>query len=236
MITRLPLWVIMGGVALSFIAGYINAIGILHNHAVSHVTGLATQLSIGIAQADLDRSIHLGMVIFSFFIGCTISGFLIQQETLRLGRRYGVALVIESVCLFSSVPLLKHGIEAGYYLAAMACGLQNAMASTYSGAIIRTTHLTGFVNDFGIAIGHLLRGLPIDRLRFTLYGAVFVGFVSGGIVGVLIFARLAFDAIYLPAGGLFVLGVSYFSYTHYMRFIRPKRKGFGEIYETAPES
>lgn len=234
MITKLPFWVILGGIVLSFIGGYINAIGILHNHAVSHVTGLATQLAIGIAQSDASRAIHLGLVIFSFFIGCTLSGFLIQQETLKLGRRYGVALVIESICLFIAVPLLNRGIETGYYLAAMACGLQNAMASTYSGAIIRTTHLTGFVNDFGIAIGHLLRGLPIDRLRFTLYGSVFLGFLSGGVTGVRIYDIFGFDAIYFPAVVLFGLGISYFSYTHYTRFIRPKRENI--LYETAPEA
>ncbi|MCX6050544.1 MAG: YoaK family protein [Chloroflexi bacterium] len=222
MITRLPVWVIFGGILLSFIAGYINAIGILHNHAVSHMTGLSSQLAIGIAQGDLVRAIHLALVLISFFVGCVISGFLIQQSTLKLGRRYGVALIFESLCLFGAVSLLNRGRDSGYYLAAMACGLQNAMASTYSGAIIRTTHLTGFINDFGIAIGHLLRGLPIDRLRFGLYGAVFIGFLSGGITGILIFQQLGFDAIYFPATLLLVLGVVYFSYTHYNHYYLTK--------------
>lgn len=226
MVTKLPVWVIFGGILLSFIAGYINAIGILHNHAVSHMTGLTSQLAIGIAQGDLGRALHLGLTIFSFFIGCTLSGFLIQQSTLKLGRRYGVALIIESMCLFMAVALLNRGIESGYYLAAMACGLQNALASTYSSAIIRTTHLTGFLSDFGIAIGHLLRGLPIDRLRFLLYGVIFLGFLSGGIIGILIFQHLGFDAIYFPATLLFVLGVSYFSFMHYNRYYlsKPERQ------------
>ena len=46
MVTKLPFWVLLGGVGLSFIAGYINAIGFLHNHAVTHMTGLVSQVTI----------------------------------------------------------------------------------------------------------------------------------------------------------------------------------------------
>jgi uncharacterized membrane protein YoaK (UPF0700 family) len=224
MITRLPRWIIFGGVALSFIAGYVNAIGFLNGHAISHMTGLVSQVAIGIAQGDFSRAFYLGLIIVSFFMGSVMSGFLIQQSTLVLGRRYGLALIIESILLFSAVPLLNRGWESGFYVAAMACGLQNAMASTYSGAIVRTTHLTGFIGDFGIAIGHLLRGLPIDRLRFVLYGTVTFGFFAGGILGVWMSALFSFNAFFFPAGILSVLGISYVSYVHYMRFVRPKRK------------
>jgi uncharacterized membrane protein YoaK (UPF0700 family) len=44
------------------------------------------------------------------------------------------------------------------FWASAACGLQNAMVSTYSGAIIRTTHITGTVTDLGAMIGQYLRG------------------------------------------------------------------------------
>lgn len=47
-----------------------------------------------------------------------------------------------------------------YYVwaCALACGLQNALTSKYSGNVIRTTHLTGATTDLGIAFGHILRG------------------------------------------------------------------------------
>ena len=56
----------------------------------------------------------------------------------------------------------------GALLAAMACGLQNAMATTFSGAAIRTSHLSGMFTDLGIGIGHALRGLPLQKRRLLL--------------------------------------------------------------------
>lgn len=235
MVTKLPFWVLLGGVGLSFIAGYINAIGFLHNHAVTHMTGLVSQVAIGIEQGEFGRALQLGAVIFAFFSGSVLSGLVIQQSSLQLGRRYGATLIIESFLLFCAVPFLNRNMDIGYYLAAMACGLQNAMATTYSGAIIRTTHLTGFINDFGIAIGHLLRGWPIDTLRFKLYGAVLFGFLTGGIFGVWLSTYFGFEAIYFPATLLGILGVAYFSFVHYVRFIRPKRQAVAEVYENATE-
>jgi uncharacterized membrane protein YoaK (UPF0700 family) len=44
----------------------------------------------------------------------------------------------------------------------MACGLQNAMATGYSGAVIRTTHVTGIVTALGIAVGLAARRERVD--------------------------------------------------------------------------
>ena len=79
-------------------------------------------------------------------------------SALRLGRRYGVALSVESLMLFAAIPLFRHQHLAGPLLAAMACGLQNAMATTYSGAVVRTAHLSGMFTDLGIMLGHWLFG------------------------------------------------------------------------------
>lgn len=46
-------------------------------------------------------------------------------------------------------------------------GLQNAMMSTYSGAVIRTTHVSGMFTDLGIFLGHFL-------ISGFLYGSYFV--------------------------------------------------------------
>ena len=42
------------------------------------------------------------------------------------------------------------------------------MVSTYSGAVVRTTHLSGMFTDLGIFLGHFLRGLPVDMRRLRL--------------------------------------------------------------------
>jgi len=217
MVGKLPIWISIGGVMLSFIAGFVNALGFLNAHALTHMTGLVTQLAISTAQNDWVHVFYFGGIVVSFFAGSVISGFIIQQSTLRFGRRYGIAMLLESLLLFISVPLLLRGNEPGYYLAAMASGLQNAMATTFSGAIIRTTHLTGFINDFGVAIGHLLRGDKIDRLRFTLYGAVTSGFFLGAVAGTLLAARIGLTVMLIPASLVGLMGVAYYLYVQHLR-------------------
>jgi uncharacterized membrane protein YoaK (UPF0700 family) len=94
---------------------------------------------------------------------------------------------------------LKKGSNAGHYLASAACGLQNAMTSTFSGAVVRTTHVTGIFTDLGIALGLMLRGKRPDKRRTLLYLTLIVGFLSGGIIGSLMFSAYGFDAMLFPA-------------------------------------
>ena len=85
------------------------------------------------------------------------------------------------------------------YLCCMACGLQNAMASTHGGAIIRTTHVTGLWSDFGESIGQRLRGMSFDRRRVWLYVALIGGFSVGGAAGAVHFVRGGYSALVVPA-------------------------------------
>lgn len=201
MISRLPRWVWLGGFTLSFIAGMINAVGFLgfEHQAITHLTGTTTMLSMAVAHADLAGLLHLLAVILAFLAGAILSGFIIQDSTLRLGRRYGVALFIESLLLLAAVPLLWRKMYLGDYLASCACGLQNAMASMYSGAVIRTTHVTGMFTDLGILIGHFFRKMPVDFRRVSLYALIILGFLLGGLCSALLFPRWGFSVLYVPA-------------------------------------
>jgi uncharacterized membrane protein YoaK (UPF0700 family) len=130
--------------------------------------------------------------------GSVLSGFLIQDSTLQLGRRYGVALLVESILLCIAVPFLKRNSIYGIHFASCACGLQNAMVSTYSGAVVRTTHLSGMFTDLGIFLGHSLRGLPVDRRRSRLCFLVILGFFSGGVAGAVAFHHFNYSALLIP--------------------------------------
>ena len=145
MISKLPRWVLAGGWALAFVAGIINVVGLLgfEHQAVTHLTGTTSMLAAALASNDFSAAGHFVAIIGSFLAGTVLSGYLIQDSTLQIGRRYGVALLLESALLCVSVPLLDHRSIGGVYAAACACGLQNAMVSTYSGAAVRTTHISG---------------------------------------------------------------------------------------------
>jgi uncharacterized membrane protein YoaK (UPF0700 family) len=211
MISQLPRWIWTGAWALAFIAGIVNVVGLLgfEHQAITHLTGNTSMLSEAIASLNIQAALHFASLIGAFLAGCALSGFIIQDSTLKLVRRYGVALLIVAFLLFISVPLLQNGSSYGMYTAAGACGLQNAMVSTYSGAVVRTTHLSGMFTDLGIYLGHALRGIPSDTRRLKLCVVVITGFFCGGIVGALLFKAIAYSALYVPSGLTALMSISY---------------------------
>src|SRR5690606_17478697 len=105
-------------------------------------------------------------------------------------------------------------LDAGHYLASAACGLQNAMTSTYSGAMVRTTHVTGLFTDLGIMLGLKLRGQPADRRRILLYLILIGGFIGGGVLGALGYSAWHYQALLGASAMCIVLAVVYLLYWH----------------------
>jgi uncharacterized membrane protein YoaK (UPF0700 family) len=210
----LPRWVWIGAVALACVAGMVNVIGYLgfEHQAVSHLTGTTSLLGAALASGDLRALMHLSGVVVAFGIGAMLSGLIIQDQVLKLGRRYGVVLALEAVLLAAAVPLFKQEQIWGALLAAMACGLQNAMVTTYSGAAVRTTHLSGMFTDLGIGLGHLLRGMPLQVRRLGLSALIIAGFLGGGVLGAWLFRYFQYDALLAPALLTGLTGVGYVVY------------------------
>lgn len=214
MIRKLPGWVLVGGALLAFVAGIVNATGFLgvQHQGITHLTGTTTLLGIAIGEGDLMHMLHFATLIGAFVAGCTVSGLIVQDATLKLGRRYGVVLTMEAVLLAVAVPLLGAGDVTGEYLASAACGLQNAMASTYSGAVLRTTHFSGTLTDLGIFLGHWLRGIPVDPRRVRLLLSLVLSFLAGAFVGARLFQAFSYAALYVPAAMTGVVGAGYTIY------------------------
>ena len=209
-----PFWVYTGGFLLSLMAGLSNAVGVLGlaHQAVTHVTGTATLSGIAVAQGDLFAAAKASSVLVFFFFGAAVSGVLVRSETLRAGRRYGLALMVESAAIFAGWYLFKLGSMAGEYLCALAFGLQNALATSYSGAVIRTTHMTGIVTDLGLRVGHALNRQPIAWFRFRILITLLSGFCLGACGGALAFEALEYDALLIPAVVVGLAGVIYRSW------------------------
>lgn len=213
MMTKLPRWVELGAFFLAMLAGSVNAVGLLgfQHESVSHLSGTATLLGLSLMNSD-GMAMHLIGILLSFVAGSVLSGALVGNVALRLGRNYGVALVVEGGLLIAAMVALMNGSLSGHYLASAACGLQNALVSSYSGALVRTTHLTGLFTDIGILIGLKLRGKAFDRRRVGLYCLIIAGFIGGGSVGAVLFERVAFLALMLPIGMAFALALTYVVY------------------------
>ena len=91
------------------------------------------------------------------------------------------------------------------------------MVSTYSGAVVRTTHLSGMFTDLGIFLGHAIRGLPVDWLRLRLCFLIISAFLCGGIAGALAFHRLGYAALFIPGGLTAITSITYGLWTYARR-------------------
>ncbi|WP_028300567.1 YoaK family protein [Oceanospirillum beijerinckii] len=223
MISRLPRWIEYGAFLLALMAGTINAVGLLgfQHQSISHLSGTVTLLGsdiLHLSPETLSTTLHLAGVVVSFMLGAMVSGFMMPHVSLKLGRHYDALLIIEGLLLLGAIFLLEQGSLSGHYLASAACGLQNAMVTRYSGAVIRTTHMTGIVTDLGIMLGAALRNKPIDRRKLILLSLLLLDFTAGGIVGTWLYQNYQFMTLSVPAVICFILALYYRLYR--IRFAR----------------
>lgn len=211
MTQKLPAWIEIGAFVLALIAGIINVVGLLgfQHQSVSHLTGTVSLFSLKIIEGEWLQVQHFVGVMLSFFLGAMLSGLIIQNATLRLGRRYSAALLLESLFLIFALLMLQGNYSAGDFWASAACGLQNAMVSTYSGAVIRTTHVTGTVTDLGAMIGQYLRGHHIDKRKLGLYCLLLSGFIVGGLIGAYGYLNIGYHILWLPIAITQILAAVY---------------------------
>ncbi|PKF51619.1 YoaK family protein [Enterovibrio nigricans] len=211
MISKLPKWVEYGAFILALTAGCINGIGLLgfEHQAISHLSGTATLIGTDFINDHPVKLVHLLLIVAGFFGGATLSGLVLKDGTLSLGRRYDLLLVIEAMLLLGAVYPLSHNAIYGLYFASAACGLQNALVTSYSGAIVRTTHITGIITDLGLMFGALLRGQPLNKRKLILFLVIVAGFVLGGVLSGILFPMMGAYSFVVPAAVCISLAIVY---------------------------
>ena len=210
MINSLPRWVWPGAGLLAFLAGMINATGVLGftHEAVTHLTGVTTYLGAALAGGKVSNVLHLGGILLAFVAGAALCGLLLGAGGMKPGARYNLVLGVESIMLATAVPLLEHHFIGGVFLTCAATGLQNALVAAFSGSLIRTTHLSGLFTDLGILIGQALRGLPTDARRWKLCFSVITGFLGGAVAGAACFHLWSYQTLLIPAAVTALLGTT----------------------------
>ena len=168
------------------LAGHVNSAMLLaFGLPVSQMTGTASHLSEGLAWLDAATAFTAVAILAGFIGGATLSGVMIGHRQFPESPRYGWGLGVEMLLLLAAALAALYGLVViSLSIAAVACGLQNALVASYRGLLIRTTHITGITTDLGV---HLARSLRLRRwswegsLLLTLMG----GYVAGGVGGVL---------------------------------------------------
>jgi uncharacterized membrane protein YoaK (UPF0700 family) len=207
---------------LAFQGGSINVIGVLAGHRfVSHVTGFATLAGVEFAGLNWTKGLSMLSVPLFFLLGAMVSGYFIDLRVSHHRRGgYQTILFMIFCCLFVSFLASVVGLFGTYgedfsvedhyallVLLSMTCGLQNAMITTASGSIIRTTHLTGISTDLGIGISRLLfgktRGIEIENPRMEraalwMRTTIIVAFTLGSLITAMLARFFGYWSLLLP--------------------------------------
>ncbi|KAJ3277399.1 hypothetical protein HK104_003336 [Borealophlyctis nickersoniae] len=193
--------IVIGGSLLAANAGFINVITLtgVFSVTVSHLTGNVSRVAIALFNADITTLMLVTSICFSFSFGSFIAGLMVGDHKFRLGQSYGYALLIESACLFASFIFLRRELVVGEWCAAFACGLQNALATSYSGAVVRTTHMTGIITDIGNIIGQACRrDSKAETWRLKVHIPLLLSYLVGGMVGQASYLVMKENSLLLP--------------------------------------
>lgn len=194
------------------VAGYVNALGFLGvaQRGLSHVTGQVTELAIEVSDGAIEFAGSTALLVAMFFIGATVSGALISNSEVAVkGRRYGVVLLLEAVLLAISGALMPRHSWWAVKLIPLAMGMQNALVTSYSGAVVRTTHVTGLVTDLGLMLGRTMRGEEIDAGRLKLLSLLFFSFFFGGMLGAVASRSLGEKSLFIASAVLALAAIDW---------------------------
>mgnify|MGYP003366327997 FL=1 len=216
------------GVALSFIAGAINAGGFLAVHQyTSHMTGFMSAVSDNLIVGNALLVIAgIGSMI-SFVSGAAATAIMVNWARHRnLHSTYAIVLIAEAALLLLFGLLganlnayLDITVPLTVILLCFIMGLQNAVMTKMSDANIRATHLTGVVTDLGIELGKMLywnhrharnaEGYVRARHgKVIFYSALLSMFFIGGILGAVGFKYLGYSTVLPLAMILFVIALA----------------------------
>jgi len=208
------------GRVLSFIAGAINAGGFfIVAQYTSHMTGIISLAADNIALGDYINALFLLIYIACFIIGAASTTLItLTARKYHLHSQYGLPLILEAFLLLSILPIYKNGQEFHLlipYIIGIFCflmGVQNALITKASSAIIRTTHITGMTTDMGIEIGKFLflrhqNGADYNKTKAWSHCSIIIMFFLGGIMGAFSFKYWGVCAVLPPAFMLIIIAL-----------------------------
>jgi len=214
------------GIVLSIAAGACNAIAFAKfTYYVSHVSGSAT--GIGLRKEHLQKPydwMEPALLVGYFIVGSLLCGLIIHSNGMKLGQaRYEVVLFLVSAM---EMVCWAHNMANPAWLAA-AMGVQNAMITSWSTAVVRTTHMTGTATDLGSSAGRIvMRFIRLsihmgdddwnhhvaDRKKLVLMILLLLSFIFGGYIGSVGYNKYKTHALLIPAGLTLMLAAMHIVY------------------------
>jgi len=212
---------------LAFQGGFVNMLGFLAVHRfVSHVTGFAGLFASSIYELKMMDAIAAFFIPVFFLIGATVSGFFTEVRREKGQAPIYLYSMISMSIIFLTLGVIGISGKLGIFgepfesmhdfilLAALSftCGMQNALFTSASGAVVRTTHLTGITTDLGIGIAKVLTKQANSnehKSNWLRIGLIY-SFLFGSLVGVVIIKEWKYLSFFVPAFISFLIATQLF--------------------------
>ncbi|MFT3695996.1 MAG: YoaK family protein [Kofleriaceae bacterium] len=214
---------------LAAIAGIVNSAGfVLIGSFTSHVTGNVGRFADDLAMSRSAAPLFALFLVIAFFAGAFIASMAIESSVERRPRTYAILLFVEAGLLaaFALLSYLMDTHDPRFrdvqgVLLCMAMGMQNSFVTRLSGAVVRTTHLTGVMTDLaidaarwfrlwrarvGLVVGDAPTATP-SREKSLLLLTILGSFIAGSVIGALAAVKWDQLALLLPTIALAVGGV-----------------------------
>jgi uncharacterized membrane protein YoaK (UPF0700 family) len=170
------------------------------------MSGIISAMADNFAVGSIPLFLSGLLAVAAFLSGALLTTLLVRWARAReLESEYALPLLLEAGLLV--VFGTKGRVFAGGHvldtvvLLCFTMGLQNAIITKISDAVIRTTHLTGMVTDIGISLGRLISTLSMSKTevvstsemtKLRLLSSLVGLFFTGGLVGALGFKHVGF--------------------------------------------
>jgi uncharacterized membrane protein YoaK (UPF0700 family) len=192
-------------VALSALAGYVDAIGFvtLGGFFVSFMSGNSTRLGVGLVRHSPDAAVAAGLIA-TFVVGVTLGSL-----TGRIAGPYRRPVVLVVVALL--LALAAGADAAGFGVVAigamvLAMGTENAVFEADGEVHIGLTYMTGTLVKIGQrVVTGLLGG---DRLAWLPYLLLWIGLTLGAFAGASLYRLLGMGALWIAAGAAAMLAAT----------------------------
>lgn len=191
---------------LAFIAGAANAGGFLAvRQYTSHMSGIVSAMADNLALGRVSFVFAGLAAVFAFVVGSASTAMLVRwAREHNFESEYALPLFVES-CMLLIFGLTGRAFEGRRVLGTVmllcfTMGLQNAILTKVSDAVIRTTHLTGMLTDVGIKLGRMLYAAThrealatsVELSKLWLLTSLLMLFFIGGLTGALGFKQVGF--------------------------------------------
>jgi uncharacterized membrane protein YoaK (UPF0700 family) len=202
---------------LSFVAGIVNVSGLFAvQRLTTNVTGHFAFFADEMVQKNLSQAIVYLFFILSFLLGAFCSNLLVEFIS-KVNDRFintipvAIEISILAFIAFQDPANISANANIIASLLLFAMGLQNALVTSLSNAVVRTTHLTGLFTDLGIELSQLFfykteeqqKKLKSSiKLRTTIIFFFFFGGISGGYGYLVMGAKILLLAVALLISAL----------------------------------